>query len=159
MIMNVRFRPGQTNGLRIGDEMNLVAPASEFKAEFGGDNSAAAVGWITGDANLHAAPDSSPTISSLDSPEGPGMQDGRSNVPRGSDFSHNEAGDESTIHTSQRNGENPTFSFPYDHGCRPATAPRTRGSHCRVLSARRANFGVWPGPMGEESPPRAPPGR
>src|SRR5260370_40585994 len=56
MIMNVRLRPGQTYGLRIGNEMNLVSPASELKPQFGGDNSAAAVGWITGDANLHAPP-------------------------------------------------------------------------------------------------------
>src|ERR1019366_8808433 len=74
MIMNVRFRPGQANGLRIGDEMNLVAPASELKPQFGGDNSAAAVGWITRDANLHAPPASSPTISPLDSREGLEMQ-------------------------------------------------------------------------------------
>src|SRR6266404_2506043 len=152
MIMNVRFRPGQANGLRIGDEMNLVPPASEFKAEFGGDNPAAPVGWITGYANLHAAP----TISSLDSPEGPGMQDGRSNVPRGSDFSHNEAGDESTIHSSNRNGRNPSFSFRYDDGCRPATAPRRRGSHCRVLSARRANSGSSLAQLEQDSRTAAP---
>jgi len=59
--------------------MNLVAPASELKPQFSGDNSAAAVSWITGDANLHAPPDASPTISSLDSQEGLAMQAGQSN--------------------------------------------------------------------------------
>jgi hypothetical protein len=34
--------------------MNVVTAAGEFKAEFSGDDSAAAVGWITGDADLHA---------------------------------------------------------------------------------------------------------
>jgi hypothetical protein len=51
--------------------MNLVSPARKLKPQFGGDNSAAAVGWITGDANLHAPP----TISSLDSQEWLGMQE------------------------------------------------------------------------------------
>src|ERR1039457_2863296 len=73
MIMNVRFRPGQTNRLRIGDEMDLVAPASKLQPEFGGDHSAAAIRWITSDANLHGSPDASQTIPSLDSPGGLGM--------------------------------------------------------------------------------------
>jgi hypothetical protein len=72
--MNVRFGPGQTNGLGIGDEMNLVAPAGELKPQFRGDDSAAAVSWITGYANLHAPPDASLTIPSLDSREGLAMQ-------------------------------------------------------------------------------------
>src|ERR1039458_7795984 len=56
--------------------MNLVAPASELKPQFRGDDSAAAVGWITGDANLHAPP----TIPSLDSREGPIGNPGRSSL-------------------------------------------------------------------------------
>src|SRR5208337_3281821 len=76
VIMNVRFRPGQANGLRIGDEMNLMAAASQLKTQFGGHNSATAVGRITGDANLHATPDATPKIPSLDSREGLGMQKG-----------------------------------------------------------------------------------
>jgi len=56
MIVNVGFRPGQANGLRIGDEMNLMAPAREFEPQFSGHNAAAAVGWITGDPDLHAPP-------------------------------------------------------------------------------------------------------
>jgi hypothetical protein len=36
--------------------MNLVAAASQLESEFGGDDSTAAIGWITGDANLHAVP-------------------------------------------------------------------------------------------------------
>jgi len=71
MIMNVRFGAGQTNGLRIGDEMNLMAAPGEFKSQFGGHNSAAAVGGITGDTNLHAPL----TIPLLDSPEWLGMQE------------------------------------------------------------------------------------
>jgi len=75
MIVNVGFRSGQANGLRIGNEMNLMAAASQFQSQFGGHNSAAAVGWITGDANLHATPDATPKIPSLDSQEGLGMQE------------------------------------------------------------------------------------
>jgi hypothetical protein len=52
--------------------MNLMAPASEFKSQFSGDHSTATVGWITGDPDLHAPP----TIPSLDSREGLGMQEG-----------------------------------------------------------------------------------
>jgi hypothetical protein len=33
--------------------MDIVPAASEFKTELSGDDSAAAVGWITGDADLH----------------------------------------------------------------------------------------------------------
>jgi hypothetical protein len=54
--MNVGFGAGQANGLRIRNEMNVVAAASKLKAELGGDDSAAAVGWITGDADLHGSP-------------------------------------------------------------------------------------------------------
>ena len=54
--MNVGLGTGQANGLRIGDEMNFVTAASEFQAEFSGDHTAAAVSWITGDADLHAPP-------------------------------------------------------------------------------------------------------
>src|SRR5271169_6185492 len=71
MIVSVGFRSGQANGLRIGNEMNLMAAASQFQSQFGGHNSAAAVGRITGDANLHATP----TITLLDSREGLGMQE------------------------------------------------------------------------------------
>jgi hypothetical protein len=61
-----------------------VAAASKLQAEFGGDDSAAAVGWITGNADLHeysdasrgASPATSPKISSLDSRDGWGMQKG-----------------------------------------------------------------------------------
>jgi hypothetical protein len=45
--------------------MNLVAAAGELKPQFGSDNSAAAVGWITGDANLHAPPDPSPNDTTI----------------------------------------------------------------------------------------------
>ena len=51
--MNVGLGAGEADGLRVGDEMDLVTAAGELKAELGGDDSAAAVGWITGDADLH----------------------------------------------------------------------------------------------------------
>jgi len=56
VVMNVRFGPGQANGLGIGNEVNLVAAASKLQPQFGGHNSAAAIGRITGDPNLHAPP-------------------------------------------------------------------------------------------------------
>ena len=51
--VDVGFAAGEAEGLRVGDEVDLVAAGGEFDAEFGGDNAAAAVGGITGDADLH----------------------------------------------------------------------------------------------------------
>jgi hypothetical protein len=53
VIMNVRFLAAQPDGLGIGDEMNLVAALGQLQTEFRGYHAAAAVGGITGDANLH----------------------------------------------------------------------------------------------------------
>lgn len=50
--------------------MNLMAAAGELESQFGGDDSAATIGRITGDADLHAPP----TIPSLDSRDGLRMQ-------------------------------------------------------------------------------------
>src|SRR5208337_128529 len=76
VIMNVRLGPGQTNGLRVGDEVNFMTAASKLKPQFSGDNSTAAVGRITRNANLHESPSARSTISLLDSRERPGMQGG-----------------------------------------------------------------------------------
>ena len=54
--VDVGLAAGEAEGLRVGDEVDLVAAGGEFDAEFGGDNSAAAVGGITGDADLHRLP-------------------------------------------------------------------------------------------------------
>jgi hypothetical protein len=51
--MNVGLFPAQANGLGVGDEMDIVAALGQFQAQFGGDHTAAAVGGITGDSNLH----------------------------------------------------------------------------------------------------------
>src|SRR5271156_2493945 len=51
--VDVGFATSETEGLRVGDEVDLVAAGGEFDAEFGGDDTAAAVGGITGDADLH----------------------------------------------------------------------------------------------------------
>ncbi len=56
MEVNIGFAAGEAEGLRVGDEVDLVAAGGEFDAEFGGDNAAAAVGGITGDADLHRLP-------------------------------------------------------------------------------------------------------
>ena len=53
VIMNSREAGIEANGIRVSDEMNLVAARRQFQAELGGDNAAAAVGGITGDADLH----------------------------------------------------------------------------------------------------------
>jgi hypothetical protein len=45
----------ETEGLRIGNEMNLVASRGKFNAKLGGDYSRAAVGGVSGDADTHAA--------------------------------------------------------------------------------------------------------
>ncbi len=54
--VDVGFAAGEAEGLRIGDEVDLVAAGGEFDAELGGDDAAAAVGGITGDADLHRCP-------------------------------------------------------------------------------------------------------
>jgi len=47
------FASAEAKGLGIGDEMHLMPGRGQLDAEFGGDDSAASVGGITGDANLH----------------------------------------------------------------------------------------------------------
>ncbi len=56
VVIDVGFAAGEAEGLGVGDEVDLVAAGGEFDAEFGGDDSAAAVGGITGDADLHRGP-------------------------------------------------------------------------------------------------------
>lgn len=53
MIKDAAFTPGQAEGLRIADEVNLVAECSQFNAEFGGNDAAAAVSWIARDSDAH----------------------------------------------------------------------------------------------------------
>ena len=53
---DVGLATGEAEGLRIGDEVDLVAAFGEFDAKFGGDDSAASVGGVTRDANLHKFP-------------------------------------------------------------------------------------------------------
>ena len=46
--------PGvQADGIRVGDEVDFVAARGEFQPKLGGDDAAAAVGGIAGDADLH----------------------------------------------------------------------------------------------------------
>ena len=59
VIMNVRFLAAQPDGLGIGDEMNLVAALRQLQSQLRGYDAAAAVGGITGDADLHRLPVSS----------------------------------------------------------------------------------------------------
>ena len=53
--VDVGLAAGETEGLRGGDEVDLVAARGELDAEFGGDDAGAAVGGITGDADLHTS--------------------------------------------------------------------------------------------------------
>ncbi len=43
MEVNIGLASAEPEGLRIGDEMNLVATGSEFDAELRGDDAAAAI--------------------------------------------------------------------------------------------------------------------
>ena len=56
MEVDVGFAAGEAEGLRVSDEVDLVAAGGEFDAEFGRDDAAAAVGGVTGDADLHRLP-------------------------------------------------------------------------------------------------------
>ncbi len=53
VIVNVGLRFGQADGLRIGDEVDLVAALRQLQSELGGDHTAAAVSGITGYADSH----------------------------------------------------------------------------------------------------------
>jgi hypothetical protein len=53
MVMNPRQPRIQANGIRVGDEMDLVAARRQFQAQLRGDDAAASVRRVTGDTNLH----------------------------------------------------------------------------------------------------------
>src|SRR3954447_7870596 len=53
VIVDIWSGGGQADGLRVSDEMDFVATLSELDAEFRGNDAAAAVGGITGDADFH----------------------------------------------------------------------------------------------------------
>ena len=57
VIVDVVLAAVEAEGLRVGDEVDLVAARGEFDAELGGDDAAAAVGGIAGDADLHRGPE------------------------------------------------------------------------------------------------------
>ena len=52
--MNVGLGFRQPDGLRVRDEVNVVAALRQFQAQLGGHHSAAAVGRITRDPDLHS---------------------------------------------------------------------------------------------------------
>ncbi len=53
VVADVGFAAVEAEGLRVGDEVDLVAARGELDAELGGDNAGTAVGGIAGDADLH----------------------------------------------------------------------------------------------------------
>ena len=53
VIVDVLLRLGQTDGLRVRDEVHLVTALGQLETEFGRDHAAAAVRGITGDSDLH----------------------------------------------------------------------------------------------------------
>jgi hypothetical protein len=51
--VDVGLAAGEAEGLRVGDEVDLVTAGGELDSELGGDYSGAAVGGVAGDAYLH----------------------------------------------------------------------------------------------------------
>ncbi len=51
--VDVGLAAGEAEGLRVGDEVDLVAAGGEFDSELGGHDAGAAVGGVAGDADLH----------------------------------------------------------------------------------------------------------
>ena len=45
----------EANGIRVGDEMDLVAAVGQLQAKLGGDDAAAAISRVTGDTDAHVA--------------------------------------------------------------------------------------------------------
>ena len=56
VVVDARNAGIEPDRIRVGDEVNLVAARREFEAEFGGDDPAAAVGGIAGDADSQGSP-------------------------------------------------------------------------------------------------------
>jgi hypothetical protein len=56
VIMDVGFGAPQPDWLGVGNEVNFVVSLGQFQSQLGGYHATAAVGWITGDADLHARP-------------------------------------------------------------------------------------------------------
>src|SRR6266852_7752583 len=55
VIMNVRLRASEPDGLRIGYEMDLMPPQTQLEAKFGGYDSASTVRGIAGNPDFHSA--------------------------------------------------------------------------------------------------------
>ena len=55
VIVDARRTRVQPDGIGVGNEMDLMAARGQFQTEFGGDNAAAAVRGIAGDADLHSS--------------------------------------------------------------------------------------------------------
>src|SRR5437660_1594210 len=56
VIMDVGFGAPQPDRLGVGNEVNFVISLGQFQSQLGGYHATAAVGWITGDPDLHARP-------------------------------------------------------------------------------------------------------
>jgi len=56
MVVDVRMRAAQPNGLGVGNEVNFVSTLRQFQPQLGRDHAAASVGRIAGDADFHACP-------------------------------------------------------------------------------------------------------
>ncbi len=55
----------QSNGVGVGNEMDIVPPHSKFKAEFRSDDAAAAVRWVAGDSDFHLLTDCKDRVADL----------------------------------------------------------------------------------------------
>ena len=55
VVVDARNTGVETDRIGVGDEMNLVSAIGQFEAQFGGHDTAAAIGGIAGDADFHAA--------------------------------------------------------------------------------------------------------
>ena len=52
--MDARRTGVEADRVGVGDKVDLVPARGQFHAQLGGDDAAAAVRWITGDADVHA---------------------------------------------------------------------------------------------------------
>src|SRR5216684_203507 len=59
VIVDARYAMIQTDRIRVGNKMHLVAAVCELEPQLGGNNAAAPVSGIASDADLHAVLDSS----------------------------------------------------------------------------------------------------
>src|SRR5215471_12751178 len=104
VVMNAGQARIEADGIGVGDEVHVVAAVRQFPPEFGRHDSAAAVGGVTGDADVHLASVASGVGRSMPAPIWPWMFSSGRGVSPPPNQTRTPAGD-CSISASQRTAE------------------------------------------------------